>query len=401
MPGFRLEMILSRSANRLGLCASQPNIPFRYPEGKYERGELAYIHDIPVLAVEGLPREIGEQVAVLALLPAQILLGYPMDVLRRRLPIGDKLRQKVFEKLVQKGRLLRLNFPEHHRAEFEALANFNMDRDPLLAANTMFDLKNVGLRELFGCSSLIVNAEHTATGKPLFGRNLDFFSCGYLHAYSLVTVYRQKDKKAFVCIGFPGFIGCISGMNDAGLCLASHDVFTPTPDRKFNPNGTPFALCYRRLLEECCSVDEAIELLKKMERTTSTLLVLCDKEGGATLELTPDNVIRRSMVNGFCTCTNHFTSKQLSAKKQDNVYRTLDRQEKLQNIAPGEKLGIKEMQQRLHSVNQGDLTIQTMIFEPEHLKIHLAIGDGPSSRHEMKTLDFGLPASGRKGPLSR
>lgn len=364
------------------------NTPFRYPEAQYKKAELRHIHGIPMLFVEGLAEEIGEQIAVLALKPARRLLDYPKDLLKQQLPIEEKLRQIIWDKLLQKGELLFRNFPEHHRAEFEAIAKAELDRNRLLAANTLFDLKNLDLHDLFGCSSLIINAERSKTGKPLFGRNLDFFSCGYLHEYTLVTVYQPKEKRAFVSIGFPGIIGCFSGMNDRGLTVASHEVFTRTGDRKFNPNGIPFALCYRRLLEECRTVKEACGLLENTARTTSTILGLCDREGGVVLEVTPDKVVRRSSTNGFCACTNHFTSDEFAAKKQPNTYKTVDRLKNLQEFAGEKRLGITELQERLHSVNQDDLTLQTMIFEPDRLKLHLAIGKGPASGHEMKTLEL-------------
>src|SRR5207249_10385214 len=39
--------------------------PFRYPEGKHEKGELKYVNGVPVLTVEGTPEEIGAQIGVL------------------------------------------------------------------------------------------------------------------------------------------------------------------------------------------------------------------------------------------------------------------------------------------------------------------------------------------------
>src|SRR5207249_1451399 len=45
--------------------------PFRYAEAKYGKGELRYINDLPVLFVEGTPEEIGAQMAVLGLAPAE------------------------------------------------------------------------------------------------------------------------------------------------------------------------------------------------------------------------------------------------------------------------------------------------------------------------------------------
>lgn len=78
-----------------------------------------------------------------------------------------------------------------------------------------------------------------------------------------MTVYKPEKKKAFAAIGFPGLVGSLSGMNQDGLCLAIHEVIDiKTGLKKFNYNGIPYAMCYRQLLEECATVDEAYELLK-------------------------------------------------------------------------------------------------------------------------------------------
>ena len=36
--------------------------PFRFPEGRYGKGELRYINGVPVLTAVGTPEEIGGQI---------------------------------------------------------------------------------------------------------------------------------------------------------------------------------------------------------------------------------------------------------------------------------------------------------------------------------------------------
>ena len=49
---------------------------------------------------------------------------------------------------------------------------------------------------------------------------------------------------------------------------------------------------------------------------------------------------------------------------------------------------IKEIHNRLDAVSLGTQTLQTMIFEPGTLKLHVAFGEGPSSRLPLRTLDL-------------
>ena len=181
--------------------------------------------------------------------------------------------------------------PADHREEMRAAAEqLGIDRELGLVGNLLLDVYRGG----FGCSSLIVDAGHSATGGPLFGRNLDFYTLGILDKYSLVTVHRPKGKHAFVSIGFPGMFGCLSGMNDAGLALAVHEVFLSRDGAAmFNPKGVPYTFCFRRILEECATVAEAEKLLRATPRTTILSLALCDRRGRVVLEMTPKSVVAR------------------------------------------------------------------------------------------------------------
>ena len=83
-------------------------------------------------------------------------------------------------------------------------------------------------------------------------------------------------------------------MNDAGLAVGTLDVEQlADKSRKFNPTGVPLAFVFRRILEECTTVDEAEALLRSIKPTTWMNLTVCDRDGGATFEITPDHIGRR------------------------------------------------------------------------------------------------------------
>ena len=358
--------------------------PFRYPDAQAHGGALEHVRGVPVLTLAGTPEQVGRQAEALAIRPAKRLLAYPRECLNEHLPLGTAAQALAWAKAQEKGTALLNNFPPAMRAEFDAARAAGAPREALVAANTLFDLKNIGPGALFGCSSAVVPPAESATGGTLFGRNLDFPPLGYLHEYGLVTVRRSPGKRPFVSIGYPGVVGCISGMNDAGLCLATHEAMAPTKDRTYDPKGLPYAVCNRRLLEECATIDEAEALLRKLPRVTTSLLVLADASGGAVLEVTPDRVVRRRATEGVCGCSNHFTTPALAA----NVSKRSDSARRLQLLsAPvGRPLTVADVQRRLDATSN-DSTIQTMIFEPATLRIHLAMGKGPATAGELTTLD--------------
>jgi hypothetical protein len=363
-----------------GLRADPP-APFRYPEGKCPHGQLVYINDIPVLTVDGTPEEMGAAIGVLALKPAQRMVSYPVDVL-------DEFGLALFRwPLLCAGRMMVRQFPGDYRRELETMVIAGeIDRDLAVLGNTMFDLK-----KFIACSALLVEPERSATGSTLMGRNLDYPPLGYAHEYSLVTVYRPKGcKHHFAIIGFPGLLGCLSGINDAGLAVAVLEVAqSRVTEKRFDPDGLPYALCYRRLLEECSTIDEAHARLSRMKRTGLSNLVVADREGVAVFEITPEKVVVRRGHKGTCVCTNHFCSEELKSLWTINWFSTCDRFKAL--AAVGElqrKLSPSDLHVGLHEACDKTMTMQTMVFESQPLRLHLAIGSIPASAGELKTLEL-------------
>lgn len=356
--------------------------PFRFPEGNCGKGELWYRNGLPVLCVAGTPEEIGEQVGALAVAPAQRILGYPRELLQH-IHLG-----LLWWPLVKAGDRMIEHFPADYRAELEAtVQSAKVAREPVVAGNTLFDIKKI-----LACSALLVEPERSATGGPLLGRNLDYPSLGYAHHYSLVTIYKPCGAKhGFVSVGFPGMVGCLSGMNDAGLALSILEVFQVKVGRKrYDGDGIPYALCYRRLLEECSTIAEAVALLERMDRTTITNLALADRTGVAVLEVTPRQIVVRRPQQGTCICTNHFCTDALRPLWPLDFFKTFQRYETLQRAAAlQEQFGPADLQWALHGARMGRSTMQTMVFEPASLRLHLAIGACPSTGAELKVLELG------------
>jgi isopenicillin-N N-acyltransferase-like protein len=346
-----------------------------FREGRFEGGQLRYINDLPVLIVSGTPEEIGRQKAALTGEAVLKLVDYPKKLLRAG-NNSDERRQK----LAAMAEALKPQIPADYRDEMRAFmdkAGLERQSEMGLLGNVMLDIYRGG----FGCSSLIVESSRSATGGPLFGRNLDFYTLGLLDNYGLVTVHRPKGKHAFAMIGFPGIFGCLSGMNDAGVALAVHEVFLSKDKAPmFNPKGVPYAMCIRRVLEECESLDKAEKILRSTERTTLFSLAACDRRGAAVFELTPKTVAVRRATDGLCFCTNHFRTGDLI------MFALCRRYPVLENCRSLKTLGVEDVAKKLDQVNMGRLTVQTMIFEPEPLILHLAMGSCPSSALPMKKL---------------
>jgi hypothetical protein len=328
-----------------------------------------------VLVTQGDPEAIAQQAIALTLRKLTPLLSVPvaMGLCSGRQP---DVKQRLMGEMLRQA-------PADHQRELAAYARAarltSTKRNRLVALNMLFDMYH-GL----GCSSLIVEAERSATGSPLLGRNLDLPHRGVLTGYSLVIICRPKGKNAFVSIGFPGVVGVASGMNECGLALAIHGVFdTPYLAPLPNARGAPCMFLCRDILERCAGVDQAAEVLQAAKHTTMLNVVLCDRHGGAVVEITPAAAKVRRAAGGFAACTNHF--RVLTPRP---TFAHCRRFAILQQQSQNNRLDLPALARTLHEVNQGVMTMQTMVFEPTPLRVHLSIGSSPTSAHALTTLDM-------------
>ncbi|MCG8648676.1 MAG: C45 family peptidase [Pirellulales bacterium] len=355
-----------------GVACAQPKL-FRYPEGKHGKGELRYHQDIPVLTIEGSPNEMGEQFGVLALKPTAALPNAADEFIEQ---LGW---ENQFKLVMRTADLVALNFPRRHLGEIEsAAASSGWKRELLIFGNAITDI-----RRLVNCSAVMLEPERSATGGPLFGRNLDWPPVANLPEYTVVVVCKGEGKRAFASVTFPGFLGCTSAMNDAGLSLAMLDVISSKDGSvAYNPLGTPTNLLLRKVIEQCSTVEEAYALMSAAPRASRYNVAVCDRNVAAVFEVTPKNIVKRPAVNGICLCTNHFRTGELS------THLKCDRFESLQQNLVGDRFSLSDVANQLDAVNQGELTIQSMVFEPRELQLHLAFGYGPATRRKLQRLEL-------------
>ena len=357
----------------LPLLALADGPPRRFAEGTHGRGELRSVGGLPVLTVAGTPEEIGTQKGVLLKQSAGQLLPLFKEFLKA------KGLEAAWPLLARAGKSMEPRIPPEHLRELDALAQAaGLDRELLLVAHVLPDMVRIG-----GCSVLIVGPERSATKGPLFGRNLDIPPVIKVHEHTLVTIYRPKGKHAFVSVNFPGMIGCATGMNEAGLVIATNEIYAAKDGSpEFDPQGTPLGFGCRRLLEECTTVAEAEKLIRALKWTTRAALSVCDRQGGAVFEITPRTVAVRRSTDGCCAATNHFRSAELATDLRCDRFELLAK-----TSAARKSFTVADVAGQLHAVHQGDWTVQTMVFEPAALRLHLAIGGLPASAQPLKTLD--------------
>ena len=357
----------------LALTASPPG----FPDAAHAGGSLRHVHGVPVVTVAGTPEQMGEQFGVLAVKNAPALDKLFADFLK---DAGIKSRQ--FAEMAAKRFVPAI--PPHLQAEIEAAAKASGRPSDLgYFANCVYDL-STGM----GCSTVVVEPRRSVTGGPVFGRNFDWLPTAGIMDHTLLAAFMPAGKRAFVTVTVTPIVGCISGMNNAGLVLTLNEIHLDQSKRpaKFAWDGVPTMLLFRRVLEECGTVAEAAELLRNSKRTTTACMTICDVTGGAVFEITPEGVEVRRPNNDICLCTNHLLTTPLA--KGEPCWR-YDELCGLQKHTL--KLGPADVQAALHRVNQGRHTLQSMVFEPREKRLHLKLGDLKQSAtaFEAKTFDVG------------
>ena len=364
------------TATLLCLALAQAPAP-TFPDATHAGGKLTHVQGVAVVAVAGTPRQMGEQFGVLAVKNAPALDKLFDDFLK---DIGVKSKSLA----VLAAMRLKPGVPADLQAEIEAAATASgRPADLGYFANTIYDL-STGM----GCSTVVVESGRSTTGGPVFGRNFDYQPTPGIIEHTLLAAFKPAGKRAFLTVTMPPIVGCISGMNDAGLCVTLNEIHRVQSKRpaKFNPAGVPTMLLFRQVLESCGSVAEAAEFLKQASRTTTAVMTACDKNGGAVFEITAEGVEMRRPDNGVCLGTNHLRTDPLG--KGEPCWR-YDQLSGLQKHTL--KLGVADVHRELHRVNQGRFTLQSMVFEPRERKLHLKLGDlkQPASTFDAKTFDVG------------
>jgi isopenicillin-N N-acyltransferase-like protein len=369
-PALRVAWIVALC---LGSGTVSAGEPFRFPEGRHGKGELRYIHGLPVLTVRGSREEMGEQIGVLALKPAGALVEHFREYLEQ------KGWDVIYPVIFAAADALYQRFPHEYRREMETMIKAaGADRNLIVLGNTAFDLQ-----KLVGCSGLLVSAGRSATGGPLYGRNFDFLFDDLIAEYSLVVVYRPEGKKAFAMVTFPGLLASNCGMNEDGLILGANTVKkTGDGAPPFDPEGMPYSVAAREVMENCSSVEEFDRWIRGHSRTGMGLLLTSDSQRQRIYEITTRNIGVREPDAGLLFCTNHFRQVPMATNSRCKRYAQLEKSRSLK------ELSVRDVARLMDDVNQGKRTIQTMVFEPDKLALHLSIGRGPTSAKPLKALDL-------------
>lgn len=193
---------------------------------------------------------------------------------------------------------------------------------------------------LVGCSSFAAWGENSADSALIVGRNFDFYMGDPFAHNKLVSFYQPERGYKFASVGWPGMIGVLSGMNEAGLTVTINAAKSAMP----LASATPISILTREILQYASTIEEAYAIAQKRKTFVSeSILIGSSKDGkAAIIEKSPEKTALFTGAGNLIICTNHYQSDAFSQDKRnlenmatsDSPYRFARLQELLKENTP-------------------------------------------------------------------
>src|SRR5437899_10450965 len=116
--------------------------------------------------------------------------------------------------------------------------------------------------EMFHCTGFAAWGKATATGKLYHGRVLDYLRGVGVERNAVITVLEPEGRNAWVNVGYAGFVGSVTAMNDKRLAIGEMGG-----DHEGEGEGKPMAELIREVMERADTIEEALEIMRNTPRT--------------------------------------------------------------------------------------------------------------------------------------
>jgi isopenicillin-N N-acyltransferase like protein len=323
----------------------------RFAAGDAAGGRVTVRDGLPLLEVRGDASAIGA--ACGALLRNQI---------RPLLRLMGMHPPLIAARLLGRVRPLTDGIPIPYRTELAAMAGAaGIATAALEKANLVVDT----------CCSALVRGEDRASGRPLtIARNMDFYPASVLGPATMVSLVRAAGKRAVASVGWPGYAGVISGMNDHGVCaciLLNYGARGPRP-------GTPIGFRAREVLEDAVDLASAVERFSCTPVASSHYLLMADEHGAAVCWQDADGAHRHDLGDdGWLACSNgpRDPATRLAIDDRGRRLRAFadDAPSATENPAAG-------MRRAMTASYLRAINTQAMLFIPATRTLQLALGTG-------------------------
>lgn len=232
-------------------------------------GRLSRAGDLPVLHLKGSPYDLGYQHGSLMRESVRASIANAIAFAYRQIGIPGLGRWVVRRKLDRAWRKMEPFIPARYLEEMEGLADgAGIPLRILQRVHAIPELTSVT------CSSFAASGSATRDGRMIQIRNLDWAIQSGVQRYAALLVYHPAGRHPFVNVGWLGFIGVISGVNDQGISVG--EIGAETEDAGLA--GVPMPFLQRRVLEESGDLREAVGIVCDSPRTVGYNYLFADAQ---------------------------------------------------------------------------------------------------------------------------
>jgi predicted choloylglycine hydrolase/tetratricopeptide (TPR) repeat protein len=393
-----------------GITANAQELPSVYREGSKiiaGNGYLLDYGDLKFMYLQGSPFEMGVQQGLL-ITHDQDALKYRASAEQLYNPLsgeypGLKKLEVTFKQFYFDTKLLptiKRNIPDEYLEEMQGIA-FGLSRgvepvdfNSVLMANVYLDL---GAH--YACTSFAVFNEATVGESLLHGRNLDSPGMESLAQLGYVAVFNPDQGYPFITHIYPLSSGIMQGMNTAGISV-SMNWSSVQPSEK-SLDGMPFTFLLRSIVQYAGSIDEAVEIIKKVPLTMGLNILISDSKTNqaVVVEATGERYVLRTG-SDYVYAANRFLHDYLKPFQEEGWLASDFREKRLmqliQNyygkISPIEAAEIlrDKSPQFVPGLNHSS-SILTVIFQPEDGRMFVSMLDDERSAPDRELLAFSLP----------
>jgi outer membrane lipoprotein-sorting protein len=261
---------------RSAFKVAKPDLPTLGPAtgerklvASHGQGRLEMHDGTRVLFLKGTPEEMGKQHGTLLRPQVRDLV----DRVLYGVGVGSSFGKGrwFFGEIEQcQARLAPFIDPRYLREMDAMAAAAGLEKEEIRLANFF--------PELFHCSGFAVMGEATSDGKIYHGRVLDYMKGIGLEGNAVVTVNQPDQGHAWVNIGYAGFTGSVTAMNDQHISIGEMGG-----RGEGNWDGKPMAQLVREVMEKASNLEEAIEIMRIGPRTCEYFYVIADGKAGSAV----------------------------------------------------------------------------------------------------------------------
>jgi len=272
---FGLERLDAGGRRPKATEAAPMQLVARDPAG---HGLLCRYQNKSILMVSGTPAQMGTAHGTLLRRPAQKLTERVLYLVGG----GDTLRSGrwFLNQMAEIERRVLPHIPARFLEECDALSK--------AAGVSRRDGRYANLfPERFHCSGVALRGKATVGGRVLHARVLDYMREINLQDAAAVQVFMPEGRHAWMSLGYAGFIGTVTAMNERGVAVGEMGG-----RGQGQWDGLPMSFLLRDVMERASTVEEAVNIIRDTPRTCEYYYVISDKSAAMrALECTPNKVV--------------------------------------------------------------------------------------------------------------